>query len=203
MALLHSTSLYIILPWLYFTPHHSTLLYHGSTSLYLTLHYSAMALLYAIWLWRMYLHVAELFWWWKRHEIQPGFEPGSYEFWSDALTNWATAWSSGIAEDSDGIYLLTQLNSQTLHYSTMDRLHCTWLYMTLHWLYFTAHTSTIALPHSTWLYCTVACTIPLLHSTSCYLTLHYSTMALLHSTWLYISVPCLHLTLFFPPLDCT
>ena len=36
MALLHSTSLYITLPWLYFSLLASTLLYHGSTSLYLT-----------------------------------------------------------------------------------------------------------------------------------------------------------------------
>ena len=68
MVLLHSTLLYIILLWLYFTPLDSTLFYHGSTSLhpldstllyftlqstwlyislpwlYLTLQYSSMAL---------------------------------------------------------------------------------------------------------------------------------------------------------------
>ena len=44
MALLHSTFLYITLPWLYFTLLESTSLYHRSTSLYLSLHYSTMAL---------------------------------------------------------------------------------------------------------------------------------------------------------------
>jgi len=34
MALLHSTKIYITLPWLYFTLLDSTFLYHGSTSLY-------------------------------------------------------------------------------------------------------------------------------------------------------------------------
>ena len=45
LALLHTTWLYITVPWLYFTLLDSTLLYIGSTSLYLTLHYSNMALL--------------------------------------------------------------------------------------------------------------------------------------------------------------
>ena len=40
LALLHSTTLYINLLWLYFTPLDSALLYHSSNSLYLTLHYS-------------------------------------------------------------------------------------------------------------------------------------------------------------------
>ena len=46
MALLHSSRLYITLPWLYFTLLDSTLLNHGSTSLYKTLHYSSMAQLH-------------------------------------------------------------------------------------------------------------------------------------------------------------
>ena len=40
MVVLHSTWLYITLPWLYFTLLDSTLLYNGSTSLYFTLYYS-------------------------------------------------------------------------------------------------------------------------------------------------------------------
>ena len=44
-ARLHSTRLYIRLPWLYFTLLDSTLLYNGSTSIYYTLYYSTMALL--------------------------------------------------------------------------------------------------------------------------------------------------------------
>ena len=59
MALLHSTLLYITLPWLYFIVLDSTLFYHGSTSLYLTLHYPALVhhstSLY-ITLLRLYLH---------------------------------------------------------------------------------------------------------------------------------------------------
>ena len=47
MVLLHSTRLYITLPWLYLTLLDSTLLYHGSTSLYWTLHYCTMALLHS------------------------------------------------------------------------------------------------------------------------------------------------------------
>ena len=46
MALLHSTILYISLPWLYFILHYSTFLYHGSTSLYFTLHISVVYYLY-------------------------------------------------------------------------------------------------------------------------------------------------------------
>ena len=42
IALLHSTSLYITLPWLYLTPLDPTLLYHGATSLYLTLQISTI-----------------------------------------------------------------------------------------------------------------------------------------------------------------
>ena len=44
MALLHSTLLYITLPWLYSTLHYSTLLYHGCTSFKVILDYSTMAL---------------------------------------------------------------------------------------------------------------------------------------------------------------
>ena len=47
MALLHSTLLYISLPWLYFILQYSTFLYHGSTSFYITLHFSTMALLHS------------------------------------------------------------------------------------------------------------------------------------------------------------
>ena len=50
MSLLHSTRLYITLPWLYFTLLDSTLLYLGSTSLYLTLNNSTIALLHSTWL---------------------------------------------------------------------------------------------------------------------------------------------------------
>jgi len=46
---LHSTGLYITLPWLYFTLLDSTLLYHGWISLYFTLSYSTMALLHSRW----------------------------------------------------------------------------------------------------------------------------------------------------------
>ena len=46
MALLHSTILYISLPWLYFILHYSTFLYHGSTSLYITLHISVVYIYY-------------------------------------------------------------------------------------------------------------------------------------------------------------
>ena len=55
MALLHSTWLYLILPWLYFTILYSTFhgftsvyfFYHVSTSLYLSLQYCIMALLHS------------------------------------------------------------------------------------------------------------------------------------------------------------
>ena len=47
-ALLHSISLYITLPGIYFTLLCSTLIYHGSTSLYSTLHFNT--LLISIWL---------------------------------------------------------------------------------------------------------------------------------------------------------
>ena len=171
MALLHSTSLYITL-------------YHGSTSLYLTLHYSAMALLYAIWLWRMYL-LQSYFDGEKDIEIQPGFEPGSYEFWSDDLTNWATAWSSGIgAEDRWYISIDTaQLSDSTLLYHGSTSLHLT------------LHDSPLALLHCTYFYHS---------STSLYLTLLYCSLyyastslyfMLLDSTLFYHGSTSLHLTL--------
>ena len=47
MALLHSTWFYNALPWLYFTLHDPTLLYHGSTSFYFTLNYSIVALFHS------------------------------------------------------------------------------------------------------------------------------------------------------------
>ena len=50
MTLLHSAWLYISLSWHYFTWLDSTLLYHCSTSLYLTIHYSTMAILHSPWL---------------------------------------------------------------------------------------------------------------------------------------------------------
>ena len=42
-------SVYITLPWLFFTLHDSALLYHGSTSLYMILQCSTMALLHITW----------------------------------------------------------------------------------------------------------------------------------------------------------
>ena len=47
MDVLHSTRLYILLPWLYFSLLDSTLLHHGSTSLYWTLNHSTAALLHS------------------------------------------------------------------------------------------------------------------------------------------------------------
>jgi len=47
MALLHSSTLYITLPWLYFTVLDSTLHYHDSPSLYWILHFSTNALLHS------------------------------------------------------------------------------------------------------------------------------------------------------------
>jgi len=58
MALLHSTRLYITLPWHYFILLDSTLLYHGSTSLYWTLHYSTMAVLHST---RLYITLTWLY----------------------------------------------------------------------------------------------------------------------------------------------
>ena len=40
----------------------------------------------------------------KDIEIQPGFKPGSSEFQSDAVTNWATA-TLAMEQGIDGIYL--------------------------------------------------------------------------------------------------
>jgi len=50
MTLLHSTTLYINLPWLYLTPLDSTLFYKDSTSLHFTLHQSNMSLIDFPWL---------------------------------------------------------------------------------------------------------------------------------------------------------
>ena len=58
MALLHSTRLFINLPWLYFTLLDSTLLYHGSTPLYLTIHNTTLALLHST---RLYITLPWLY----------------------------------------------------------------------------------------------------------------------------------------------
>jgi len=81
--------------------------------------------------------------------------------------------------DSTLIYQGSTSLYVTLHFSTMDLLHSTWLYTTLPWLYFTLLDPTL-LYHG---------------STSFYFTLHYCTKFLLHSTLLYIDLPWLYFTL--------
>ena len=122
---------------------------------------------------------------------------------------------------STSLYLILLLFTTTL-------LHSIWPYITLPWIYFSLldSTSTLDLLHSTSLYLTVHhstnslllstlhyCTMALLHFTrhycflqlahftphdstlttfpSLYFTLHYSTMVELHYTWLYVTTMAL------------
>ena len=52
LSVLHSTWHYITIPWLYSTLLDSTLHDSGSTPLYLTLHYSTVAILHSTWLYK-------------------------------------------------------------------------------------------------------------------------------------------------------
>ena len=79
----------------------------------------------------------------------------------------------------------------TLHYSTMDLLHCPWFYIIVPGFDFTLLDSTLlfigylTLLESTAFYQS---------SSSLYLTLHHSTRGLLHSTWFYVTLQWLYLT---------
>ena len=117
LAPLHSTSLDIFLPWLYFTLLDSTLLYIGSTSFYLTLHYTTMAPLRSTWLYHgstsLYLPL---------HSSTMAL---LHSTWLYIILLW--------------LYFTAHYS---IHYSTMVLLHCTWLYITQHWLFFTLLHST-------------------------------------------------------------
>ena len=170
MAQLHSIRLYITLPLLYFTLLDSTLPYHGSALLYIivpwlyfslldSIHHSTMAQLHSSWL---YITLPWLFF--TLHD------------------------STELYHGTSSLYVTLQ-NSTMVYFSlldyiqlyTMAKLHSTWLYITLPWLYFTL------LDSASIYHC----------STSLYYTLHYSTMALFHTTWLYITLPCLYFTLLY------
>ena len=142
LTLLHAPFLptwpYITLPWLYFTLLDSKLLYHGSISLYtwfytillfdctslycgssslhLTLHYSTMVLLHSIRLYitRPWLYFTLL----DSTLLYRCFDPTSLYTWIYITL----------------LYSSTSLHL-TLHYSTIDVLHSTWLYITLPWLF--------------------------------------------------------------------
>ena len=177
MALLHSTSVYIILLRFYFTPLalDSTLLYLHSASLYFTLpshyftlHYSTMALLHS---------TMALF-----HSI--------WLYITLLCLNFIALDSTLLFHGSISLYL-------TLLYSTMAQHHSTWFYLTLYscsTLYYTwlCYGSIL---HSTWLYITIQWLLFYQGSTSPYLSLHYSSMALLSSNWLYFILPWLYFTL--------
>ena len=121
--------LYLTLPWFYFTLPDSTLLYHGSTSFYLTLFYHGSTRLY------LTLHCSTL----------ALLHPTSLHIILPWLLPWLYFTSLGF----------------TL-FCCRSILQCTWLYITLLWLYLTLHNSTL-------LYYV-------------YLSLHYSKLALLHTT---------------------
>ena len=139
MSLLQSSWLCCLPPWLYFTVHDSTILYHGSASLYLTLHYSTMAPLHPSWI---YIIVS-----WLNFTL---------------LDLYITLpWLYLTLLDSPAFYHKSTLCLALLLF-TIALLHCTWLYttlpwfsftlyFTLPWLYFTLCDSTLGLVHSTWL----------------------------------------------------
>ena len=128
MALLHSTRLYIPIPWLYFTLLNSTLLCHGSTSYYFPLHYSTIALHY------FSLHKSTMV---LLHSIRLYITlPRLYFSLQDCTL---------LYHGSTSIYY-------TLHYSTLDLLHSTRLYITIPWLYFTLLDSTLVYHGSSSLY---------------------------------------------------
>ena len=186
MGLHHSTWLYITRPWLHFTLLDSTFLFQGSTSLYLTLHYSTMALLHST---SLYLTLQ-----WAPldstllYHGSPSFHLSVHCSTLSLLhSTWfyiTLLWFSFTPLECSLLYpfstSLNQLDSPllyhgstslyfTLHSSTMALLHCTWLYISPSWLYFTLLDTTFINSGST----------------SLYLPVIFSTMALLHSTWLY------------------
>ena len=173
MVLLHSTWLYITLPWLYFTlyltPHYPTIgildyprLNVTIPWLYLTLHYSTIALYFTLLKSTLMYH-------------------GSTSLYSYHSSTWLykfLLWLYLTLHNSTLIYHgFTSLHF-TLHYSSMAHLHSTLLYISLQWIYF-------ALLRSRLLY----------HGST---SLHYSTIALLHSTW-----PKKFLPWFFTLLEST
>ena len=131
MALLHSTLLYITLPWLYWILINSKLLYHGSMSLYFTLHDSNMALLHST----SFCIIQTLLYLTLLH---------------------STLLYHGYFTLLDSTLHYPCSTKFTKHDSTMSLLHSTLFYIFLQWLYFTLyfilHDSTVHLLHSTFLY---------------------------------------------------
>ena len=93
--------------------------------------------------------------------------------------------------DSTFLYHISTSHYFTLHYSTVDLLHFTWLsgdlglHINLPWIYFTLRDWV-----ANWDY-----TLIYHGSTSIYLTSHFSTMALLDTTWLYRGSTSLYVTI--------
>jgi len=149
MALLHSNWLYVILPLFYFTPLHSTLLYHGSTSLYFILHYNTIAVLHSSYSTKALLQFTWLY--------------------------IALPWLYFTLPDSMLLYHCSTPLHFNLHYSIMALLHSSSLYFTLlhSTLLYHSCTSLYLLQHgSISLYMTLYCCIMVLcYSTSLYITL--------------------------------
>ena len=119
MAILYSTRLYIILPWVYFTLLDTTLLYLGSTSMYWILHYPTMALPHS-----------------SRHYITL-----PWLYYTLYYTTMAPLPLTILCHGS------SYLRHTTLSTSTL--LHSTSIYHGVTWLYYTQHQSTMVLLDST------------------------------------------------------
>ena len=161
MAILLSTSLYITLPWLYFTLLDSKSLYlcstyHVSTSLYLTLHNSNTI---------PFLYFALL-------DSTPLYH-GSTSLY---IALYHGSKSHYIPPPGSSVYF-------TLYQSTMALLDSTRFYINLPWLYFPLLDSTSLYHGSTSFYLILHnSSMTLLHSTSFYITLPSLYLTLLDCT---------------------
>ena len=178
----------------------SSLLYHVATSLYLIPHYSTMILLLSTWLnntllpHSTWLYIYPLWFYFTLPDstlLYYLIPHDSTLIHCGSTSPFLTLHHSSIPLLYSAWFYITYHHSPslplTLPYSTIALFHCTRVYITLSWLYFTLLDSTLlckALLHSTWLY-----TILYHRTLSLYLSLCYCTMALHHSTWPYATLP--------------
>ena len=148
------TSLYLTLPWFYFTLLCSTSLYNGSTSLYLyTLSLLSFIFLDSIrhfiwlyllqtWLYSTLVDCTSLY----HGSTSLYFTQRGYMSLYSTLLHSTMALLDSTSFYSGYFYstgsTMAVLDSTWLLYSTKAALYYTWLYLTLPWLYFTLHTGT-------------------------------------------------------------
>ena len=148
------TSLYLTLPWFYFTLLCSTSLYNGSTSLYLytlsllsfifldSIHHFIWLYLLLAWLYCTLVDCTSLY----HGSTSLYFTQRGYTSLYSTLLHSTMALLDSTSFYSGYFYstgsTMAVVDSTWLLYSTKAVLYYTWLYLTLPWLYFTLHTGT-------------------------------------------------------------